>query len=112
MSTEISENITWYVCDFVFNSRKELNIHVIKEHSVLEQLDVNVFMILTVDSKKTDRQTELLETEVAFLIQFKERKTKEEVSNELEKLWDSNLKVGFSWDTLKSVRHSSLFRFS
>ena len=61
MSAESSENTTCDVCDSIFKSRKELNIHVMKEHSVLEQLDGNVSMNSTVDeedSKETDRKTE------------------------------------------------------
>ena len=100
-SAESSKNLKCDVCDFVFKSRKELNIHMVKDHAVLEQLDGNVSMNSTddeEDTKETNRETERLETEVDFLIQFKKSKTKEEVSSELGKLWDSELKVDIGWN--------------
>lgn len=102
------------LCDFRSDDETDIKNHthskrcegissLIKEHTVLEQLDGNVSMKSTEveeDTKEKVRKTDLFETEADFLIKFNESKTKEEVSSDLQKLWDSNLKVDLGWETI------------
>ena len=57
--------------------------------------------VLEEHKKDTTTDTDILEIKADFTIKFKERKTKEEVERDLEKLCDSNLEVGLGWDTIE-----------
>ena len=104
MSDDKSENLTCDLCDLFARSRKYLNVHMLRYHMDLEQLDGNISLNSTdveEHKKDTTTETDILETEADFTINFEEGKTKEEVERELEKLWDSNLKDGLGWDTIE-----------
>ena len=103
-SAECSEMLSCNVCDISTKSRKDLNIHMLKQHKDLEQLNGNVSLNSTVveEHKELYTKPETLETIADFRITVEDTRTEEKVNNELQKHWDSRLNVlDFSWDTVK-----------